>query len=134
MRKLTNAKHPTAATDCSVQVASRFLMVTSFPIKKTHKTFIYITVNILRYIIWEIVFPEYFNKKLSLFVDLYLSPNKLGRKIYLCGRFYVWVGKTTDLRQVTDKLYHTMLYQVQIAMSGIWTPARDVELPCPTHT
>ena len=64
----------------------------SFPIKKTHKTFIYITVNILRYIIWEIVFPEYFNKKLSLFVDLYLSPNKLGRKIYLCGRFYVRVG------------------------------------------
>jgi hypothetical protein len=61
----------------------------SFPIKKKHKTFIYITVNILRYIIWEIVFPEYFNKKLSLFVDLYLSPNKLGRKIYLCGRFYV---------------------------------------------
>jgi hypothetical protein len=41
----------------------------SFPIKiNPHKTFIYITVNILQYsIIWEIVFPQYFNKKLFLF-------------------------------------------------------------------
>ena len=38
----------------------------------------------LRYnIIWGIVFPEYFNQKLFLIVDLYLSPDKLARKIYL---------------------------------------------------
>ena len=60
--------------------------------KKKKKTQI-INRQYLQYnIIWGIVFPEYFNKKLFLFVDLYLSPDKLARNIYLSGLFYVRVG------------------------------------------
>ena len=55
-----------------------------------------------------------------------INPNFNNISLYRGGLFYCWrkpeyLEKTTDLSQVTDRLYHIMLYRVRLAVNRVQT-------------
>jgi len=98
----------------------------------------YVFICVVYLVLFVIVFVYvliFGNKLIRFKVRLWCSTPLLTIfQLYRGGQFYwcmtlEYPEKTQELTQVTDKLYHIMLYLMHIAMSGI----RTYDTTCDSH-